>query len=102
MKIENTGIKQNKRRHRAILWARDNKVYSFRDKDLWTCKLELTDEGFRVKEPPKLKSHPKAIRKPCLECGKMNHRIKNEYFATWGTCDVQCYADMVGVNLYGM
>lgn len=84
----------SKRRHRAIKWAKEGKKQKIGTEVYPFYPYPMKEEKI------KLEPHPNAIRLPCLECGKMNHRIKNEYFAIWGTCDMQCYEDMVGVNLY--
>lgn len=36
----------------------------------------------------------------CQNCGKPLDRKNDEYHRTWGTCDMYCYADLVGVNLH--
>ena len=35
----------------------------------------------------------------CENCGDPLS-IDNEYHQTWGTCDRNCYANLVGVNLH--
>lgn len=35
----------------------------------------------------------------CENCGKPLE-IKKEYHQKWGTCNMYCYAEMVGVNLH--
>jgi hypothetical protein len=38
--------------------------------------------------------------KYCRHCGERLDRSNNEYHRSWGTCDMYCYADLVGVNLH--
>jgi hypothetical protein len=38
--------------------------------------------------------------KYCRNCGKKLDRSNNEYHRGWGTCDENCYTDLVGVNLH--
>jgi hypothetical protein len=38
--------------------------------------------------------------KYCRHCGKRLDRSNNEYHRSWGTCDMYCYADLVGANLH--
>lgn len=92
----------NKRRHRAILWATEGKKKSFKSQSFLKCNIEVHEGRFRVVEPPKLEPHPLAIWQPCRECGELNHRIKDKYYTIWGTCDMYCYADLVGVSLYNL
>lgn len=38
-------------------------------------------------------------RNRCQNCNRKQSK-KNEYFQTWGTCDSDCYGDLVGVSTH--
>lgn len=45
------------------------------------------------------KKMEKELSERCLECGdKLN--MVHRYHRIYRTCNPQCYADMIGVNLY--
>lgn len=91
--IKEMGLKPantHKRRHRSILWSQEGRKK--RD-DSW-------EPFFHKEKIHKLEPHPRAIVGYCEQCGEKQSRKKNDYFAKYGTCDMSCYADLLGVHLY--